>query len=117
MKGRLCGVDEKPDKIKLFSFELTFVPLDINYHDSNTEFWDEIGFPYYHARTEHIKTTGKVSAYRIARDRANQYAKELGTHLKFWVSTNDLDLYYRSNIYLSKKPRFTYSNDMNSIRN
>jgi hypothetical protein len=90
------------DSSKLFLFELYYGPSDIYYHDNNQEFWTDWS-EYYLARTEEVIAKEKVTAYNIAKERANQYAKELGTQLKFRVSTDDSEFYYISNEYLTKK--------------
>lgn len=90
--------------IRLYTFELTYAPLDVNYEDKNFEFWNQ-GDIFQLRRTENIEEIGKFTAYEIVKIRANRYAKQLGIQLKFWVSTKELDYYYCSNTYLSKKPK------------
>lgn len=89
----------------MFSFKLHYQPSDIFYHDENKGFWTEWS-EFFLSRTEEIETKGKVSAYQIAKERANRYAKELGVQLKFYVTAEfTKNLYYTSNMYVSKKPK------------
>lgn len=92
------------EKSKLFTFELHYAPVDVSYHDQNKEFWTEWN-EFVVSRSEEVETIGKVSAYKLAKERANRYAKELGIQLKFYVTASKYEFYYCSNVYLSKKPK------------
>lgn len=97
-------VVRKTADIQLFECQLCYHPADIHYKSEDMEFWNESD-EYITFRCEKEQLSGKEAAYNLAKERADEYARQLGIQLKFNTTVKDGNLTYCSNTYLSKKPQ------------